>query len=185
MKIIIAIWLSIFATIYVVHGALSEVADYREKRLKSIDKSINEAKKFGRQLKSLKRIEGQFADIFPDISKAKDIISLYQVLNLEDDGLASDPLSLRVNQVEDIELNGRKTGAQRICLSSGRGFSLISDSLDDVIKGAESLLARPWVSASGFRIRLYPGKSKLDFSFNDFCTIFSDAKYIKELKGEA
>lgn len=184
MKIIIAIWIAIATTFYILYGALDEVSDYRDTRLKRIDKSIEEAQKFGRQLKSLSRVDPLFSKTFPDISEAKDIISLHQVLRLEDDGLLSNPLSLRVNQVEDIEVNGQRTGAQRICLSNGSGFSLISNSLDEVIEGAESLLARPWISAAGFRIRLYAGTSELDFSFDDFCTVFSDREYIKQLKGD-
>lgn len=186
MKTNIILWLIAISASWVFLTGASSVEEKVELRLRIMDKTVEEAKSFRGRVQSLAPTAAKFESTFPDKSQIADIFDLYQLLGVDKLGLIAKPEGTSVTRINDIERKSRIVGAVDLCLTSqGGGFTVEAPNLDQLTRGLEDLLGRPWVNAKGVTISMVPGRGRALASLSDFCLVLRDEELLTKMRGEA
>lgn len=95
---------------------------------------------------------------YPDRARYRDVLDLYNSVQLERYRLASDPDSVAVTRSEAVRHNDVSIGLQRVCLASGAAnsttaFAATSDSYESLLEGVRDLAERSDVEIGAIAIK--------------------------------
>ncbi|MBA1280202.1 hypothetical protein [Stutzerimonas stutzeri] len=113
-------------------------------------------------------VNRSFAKVYPSGDEAKDLVSLYRLVNVEQHRLMADVDLVRQTSATAVEVNGMPIGLQRLCLSnSGDVMALTAESIRDLRVGMRSLSARRDIDMGTIEVTLDDGKAVA--KVNDMC----------------
>lgn len=80
---------------------------------------------------------------FPDGHAAKDIVSLYRLIDLHQHGLLADVDKVAQSESSEVLINGYQVGLQRLCVSTeGNVMKIGADSIKELRSGLRGLAGR-------------------------------------------
>lgn len=101
-----------------------------------------------------------FAAVYPSGEEAKDLVSLYRLLNIERHRLMADIDLVRQTAASAVEVNGMPIGLQRLCVSNeGLSMAVSANSIRDLRLGLRSLSARRDIEMGTLEVAINDGRA--------------------------
>lgn len=99
---------------------------------------------------------------YPSGEKIKDLLTLYELLNIKATGLLASPDTFQVSSVEPIKANERYLGLNKVCVSTsgGDGFVVTADNFTSLLNGLQSLANRKDLTMSAARVDVDKNKPR-------------------------
>lgn len=112
-----------------------------------------------RQYTQLMPLEERWASSLKPVSEVKDLYSLHKVLGNQPQ---SNPDTLLVERLDELEQNGTKLGAQRVCISSGSsaGMAFVEKDFSTLMEGLRALAMRPDIQMGAVTLSQERGQAK-------------------------
>lgn len=105
-------------------------------------------------------VNDQFGRVYPSGDDAKDLVTLYRLLNIEKHTLIADVDMVRQTSASAVEVNGMAVGLQRLCLNNGIDAMTVSaGSIRDLRQGLRALSQRQDVDLGTVQIEIKDGQA--------------------------
>lgn len=89
-------------------------------------------------------VNDRWVKVYPDGRKAKDVVSLYRLIDLKRHKLIADIDRVSQSASSDVLVNGSQVGLQRLCVASdGASMRVSANSIKELRSGLQGLSERP------------------------------------------
>lgn len=121
--------------------------------------TVADFQEWKRQYTQLLPLEERWTQALHPSSEAQDLFSLHKILGNEPQ---SNPDTLLVERLDEVEQNGVKLGAQRVCLSSGsgQGMQFVEKDFTTLMQGLRALTQRSDVQLGAIHLSQDQGRAK-------------------------